>query len=88
MDVPICCILTLTWYVYGNSYICNISHLIFYHQVFELGLANRWDGFMVGITEIQVLVPIYSEISVLLLTNGSTPDPVLLSIGGMILYSS
>ena len=43
---------------------------------------------MVGITEIQVLVPIYSEISVLLLTNGSTPDPVLLSIGGMILYSS
>ena len=41
---------------------------------------------MVGRTEIQVLVPIYSEMSLLLLTNGSIPDPVLLSVGGMKFY--
>ena len=51
--------------------------------MFELGLKNRWDGFMVGRTEIQVLVPIYSEMSLLLLANGTIPDPVLLSVGGM-----
>ena len=49
--------------------------------MFELGLTNRWDGFMLGITEITVSVPIYNEESSLSLTGETTP--VLLSVGGM-----
>ena len=49
--------------------------------MFELGLTNRWDGFMLGITEIIVSVPIHDEVSSLSLTGDSTP--VLISIGGM-----
>ena len=53
--------------------------------MFELGLENRWDGFMLGVTEIKVSVPIYNEMSVLSLTGDS--NPVLLSVGGMLLRS-
>ena len=53
-----------------------------YHwQVFELGLTNRWEGFMSGTTEIRLSVPIYNEVSSLPLIGDS--DPVLLSVGGM-----
>ena len=45
-------------------------------------MANRWDGFMLGITEITVSVPIYNEMSVLSLTGESFP--VLFSVGGML----
>ena len=48
--------------------------------MFELGLTNHWDGFMLGITEIIVSVPIYNEVSSLSLTGDSIP--VLLSVGG------
>ena len=53
--------------------------------MFELGLENRWDGFMLGVTEIKVSVPIYNETSVLSLTGDS--NPVLLSVGGTLLCS-
>ena len=59
--------------------------LFFHWQVFELGLANRWDGFMLGITEITVSVPIYNEMSVLSLTGESFP--ILFSVGGILLYA-
>ena len=49
--------------------------------MFELGLANRWDGFMLGMTEITVSIPLYNQASTLLLTGESTP--VIFSIGGM-----
>ena len=48
--------------------------------MFELGLTSRWDGFMLGLTEIIVSVPIYNQASSLLLTGDSAP--VLLSVGG------
>ena len=47
-------------------------------------MANRWDGFMLGRSEIMVSVPIYNETSVLSLTGDSFP--VLFSVGGMLLY--
>ena len=46
-----------------------------------MGLTNRWDGFMLGLTEITVLVPLYNQLSSLVLTGDSIP--VLLSVGGM-----
>ena len=49
--------------------------------MFELGLMNHWNGFMLGITEISISVPIYNEMSSLSLTGNSIP--VLLSIGGI-----
>jgi len=51
--------------------------------VFELGLENRWDGFMLGMTEIRVSVPIYNQESLLSLTGDSIP--VIFSVGGMLL---
>ena len=48
--------------------------------MFELGLTNRWYGFMLGITEVTISVPIYNEVSSLSLTGDSIP--VLLSVGG------
>ena len=48
--------------------------------MFELGLINRWDGFMLGPAEITVSVPIYNQVSSLLLTGDSTP--VIFSVGG------
>ena len=48
--------------------------------MFELGLTNHWDGFMLGESEVIISVPIYNEVSSLSLTGGSTP--VLLSVGG------
>ena len=49
--------------------------------MFELGLTNRWDGFMLGINEVIISVPIYNEVSSLSLTGDFIP--VLLSVGGM-----
>ena len=49
--------------------------------MFELGLTSRWDGFMLGLTEIVVSIPLYNELSSLVLTGDSTP--VLLSVGGV-----
>ena len=40
---------------------------------------------MLGVTEMKVSVPIYNEMSVLSLTGDS--NPVLLSVGGMLLCS-
>ena len=49
--------------------------------MFELGLTNSWNGFMLGITEITIAVPIYNEMSSLFLTGDLIP--VLLTVGGM-----
>jgi len=51
--------------------------------VFELGLENCWDGFMLGMTEIIVSIPIYNQVSLLSLTGDSIP--VIFSVGGMLL---
>ena len=48
-------------------------------------MANRWDGFMLGTSEITVSIPIYNEVSVLSLTGDSYP--ILFSVGGMLLYN-
>ena len=51
--------------------------------MFELGLENCWDGFMLGMTEIIVSIPIYNQVSLLSLTGDSIP--VIFSVGGMLL---
>ena len=48
--------------------------------MFQLGLTDHWDGFMLGVAKVSLSVPIYNEGSSLFLTGDSIP--ILLSVGG------
>ena len=83
MEMLICYTITLTRYIDNITYAvyhCKYVIYTFHAQVFELGLSNRWDGFMLGIIELSISVPLYNQASTLLLTGESTP--VIFSVGG------